>query len=139
MERYVERLKQGDLGASLPWKDLHGLTTTGAAIADLAFHLRQKVAVGQEINTVLYQSVEALPLAVLVWDGEGDLQTTNGLARRLFSFHQHEGESQALEIFFKVLIFKRRLFKQSKRQNRSKFSSSWLIQGKSRCPDGFMF
>ena len=54
MERYVERLKQGDLGASLP-KDLHGLTTTGAAIADLAFHLRQKVAVGQEINTVLYQ------------------------------------------------------------------------------------
>ena len=98
MERYVERLKQGDLGASLP-KDLHGLTTTGAAIADLAFHLRQKVAVGQEINTVLYQFVEALPLAVLVWDGEGDLQTTNGLARRLFSFHQHEGESQALEIF----------------------------------------
>jgi len=98
MAKYVELLKQGDLGASLP-KDLHGLSSTGAAIADLSFHLRQRVAVAHEVNTVLYQFVEALPLAVMVWDGDGEMQTTNGLARRLFSFHHLEGEEQAAAIF----------------------------------------
>lgn len=93
LKTYLDDLRQGELGASMPM-GLYGLRAVGETVADLAFDIRQKVAGAHEPSVVLEQFIEALPLAVVIWDGYGELLGANGLARRLMGFHYPEGKDQ---------------------------------------------
>jgi PAS domain-containing protein len=97
LEDYIMDLQQGDLGAALP-HNLQGLESLGDVIADLAVNIRQRVGVAYEASAVLQQFTDALPLAVVVWNWEGKMESANGLARRLFGFHHPEGEDQVANL-----------------------------------------
>ena len=93
LDVYLAQLREGDLGTAMP-SGLYGLKGLGEAVAELTFGLRQRVAKAHEPIGVLEQFMEALPLAVVVWNSDRSLLAANGLARRLMGFQHPENKDQ---------------------------------------------